>query len=375
VTILITFLSFAKDVFGGIENSICNLARGLQQNGVRVIVYTSYLGDEATEVDGIRTIRSHSVLPRTLSDGNAKRDNEIANHLIQNRDDIASEIATIVSEHHVDVILAHDLLWGIVQLVEPWRWVHCAVVSSLHVLNHQTLLRSASASPYLFHRCVSDHLKRRVIDSVPLPNIEVIPNSIDTTRFRPSDVLPLESRVIVCNSRIDPDKGVIDLVRGFAKFTSLVGGFELWLCAGQSPFGDRSIEFPKITAEIESLGLSRSVRMLPNLRWSDVPRLLQQAFVVVLPTYYESFGRAALEALACGVPVIATRVGNLPSLIGEAGRLIQPASPEAICQELLWLYKNPEVRSELREWGPQKAAAYDNQIVARSMLNAIAQRG
>ncbi|HZI58920.1 MAG TPA: glycosyltransferase family 4 protein, partial [Verrucomicrobiae bacterium] len=168
---------------------------------------------------------------------------------------------------------------------------------------------------------------------------------------------------------------VIDLVRGFAKFNESVNGFELWLCAGESPFGDRSIELPKVTAEIEALGLSRSVRMLPNLQWRDMPHLLHQAFAVVLPTYYESFGRAALEALACGVPLIATRVGNLPALIGDAGRLIQPGSPDAICKELLWLFDNPEARLELQQGGPQKASAYDNKIVARRMLSAIAQRG
>lgn len=375
MTILITFLSFAKDVFGGIENSVCNLARGLEQNGVRVIVYTSYLGSDAAEVEGVRAVRSRRILPATLPDGNARRDEEIAKHLIENREDIAGELAAVVAEHNVDVILAFDLLWGIVQLVEPWRRMRCAVVSSLHVLNDRILLQRAAASPYLFHRCVSDHLRRQVIDSVPLPDVEVIPNSIDTTWFRPSDGPEVEPRIIFCNSRIDPGKGVLDLVRGFAKFSASVNGFELWLCAGESPFGDRSVEFPKVTEEIEALGLRQSIRMLPNLRWRDVPCVLHQSFAVVLPTHYESFGRAALEALACGVPLIATRVGNLPTLIGEAGRLIQPACPDAISQELLWLFEHPEARSELRQRGPQKASAYDNKIVARRMLSAIAQRG
>lgn len=374
MNVLITFLSFAEDTFGGIENSILNLAKGLQICGSNVAVYTSYMGGSGESVYGVEAIRSHLLLPDRLPRANRERDDVIRAHLSLNRRSISSELREIVQRRSVDVIIACDLLWGIVPVICPWEDFSCTVVSSLHVLNDQNSLTAAHRQPYLFHRCVSEFLREQISERARFSELEVIPNSIDLSLYGSGQNVGRASNVIFCNSRIDPGKGIGDLLAGFAAFRESHPSFELWLCAGESPFGDRSDELPIVDSAINSLGLASAVRMLPNLKWTDIPRLVEQAFAIVLPTYYESFGRAALEALASGVPLVATTVGNLPNLIGEAGILIPPKSPSEINAALKALQKRPDLYEDLRARGPLQARPYENAVVGRAMLSAIERR-
>ena len=361
-------------MFGGIENSIFNLSLGLQRNGTRVTVYSSHLGSNDEEVGGISTIRNQEALPAELPPGNAERDHAIKVHLIRHRNRIAADIASVIHERDIDLILACDPLWGIVQFCETWKVDPCPTVLSFHVPNQRELLELAGASPYLFYRCVSPNLKEEIDKSVRLRDVEVIPNSFDPARFKPSVLPSEESKILFCNSRIDPAKGIDFLLHAFALFQRRIGGFELWLCAGQSPFGDRHAAIEGVKEEIRNLGLTRSVRMLGNLQWHEMPDYIRQSFAVVLPTLYESFGRAAMEALACGVPVVATRTGNLPYLIGDAGMLVESASPQALYEGLLKLYEHPELRCEYRLRGPVQVAIYNNTSVAASFIAAAKRR-
>ncbi len=374
MNVLITFLSFAEDVFGGIENSIFNLAVGLQRSGAGVAVYTSSLGSRDESVSGVAAIRNDLLLPAALPVSNADRDRAITRHLRSQGIEIAEDLARVVEANRIDVVLACDPLWGIVQICEAWNVYRRPTVLSFHVLNDDRLLEATVRSPYLFYRAVSHDLARKLNDRVRLPDVEVIPNSIDLRRFSPRAAWDPASKILFCNSRIDPGKGIPYLLRAFARFSARIGGFELWLCAGHSPFGDRSVAIDVVEKEIRELGIGRSVRMLDNLRWRDVPDYIRRAFAVVLPSLYESFGRGALEALACGVPIIASRVGNLPSLIGDAGILVEPASDDAIYEALLRLYEKPKLGMGFHVQGPAQAIEYDSGAVAATLLAAIERR-
>lgn len=369
--LLFTFLSFAEDVFGGIENSILNLAKGFELAGAHVAVYTSTLHSNATNVDGVRAIRSPVLLPSELPDGNAERDQALLEHFSTVRDRVAGEIETITADEDVTAIISCDPLWGIIHPCGVWRRAKRPIVLSFHVANSRDVLASVANAPYAFLRAVSAHLRQQLTYRYPLESVEVIPNSIDLARFRPPSNHSARERIFFCNSRIDRGKGVLFLLDAYRRLRRRHPDFQLWLCAGHSPFGDRSRELSLVQRFIRENGLQRHVRLLPNLRWSEVPTYLYHAFAVVLPTLNESFGRAALESLATGTPLLAAASGNLPDLVGNSGVLVEPASADALYAGMCRLIEEPELTDTLERWGPMAAAPYNNELVAQQFLATL----
>lgn len=367
--ICISFLSFSKDIFAGIENSLYNLSVGLRSIGVEVYVYSSFLSGQASEIDSIPVYRSR-YLPRRLPKG----DETIKRALLRNSAKIKDEFSSLMKEWDIDCAMTCDALWGISQVSGAWQCLPCPLVLSLHVVNTRELLQDAARIPYLFRRAVSKTLKKSIQKIQRLDDFVVIPNSIDLTRFRPSDNEGHVSNVILCNSRINQDKGIVDLVRAFVLFSNKYPKYELWLCSGKFPFGDRETALKEVRLEIASANIEKRVRFLPNLEWSKIPAIVRSSFAVVLPTYYESFGRAAVETLACGVPLIATKTGNIPDLVRDSAMLVPPRSPCSIYDCLVKLHTNGALYEKLARRGPLVAAEYDNPRVAEELVRCIKRR-
>jgi glycosyltransferase involved in cell wall biosynthesis len=102
---------------------------------------------------------------------------------------------------------------------------------------------------------------------------------------------------------------------------------------------------------------------------SDVADLLAAADLAVLPSRWEGSPLAAHEALAAGVPLIATAVGGVPLLVGNGARLVPPNDPAALAAALRELLDNPALAVEIAERGLRRAAAWpDAKATARSVL-------
>jgi len=148
--------------------------------------------------------------------------------------------------------------------------------------------------------------------------IDVIPNFVDVDRFTPAADADRAGRgrdvpVVVHVSNFRPLKRLDDVVEIFAQVRA--GRPARLRLIGDGP------ERPRVEAAIAARGLSGAVELLGER--ADLPALLRSADVFLLPSAVESFGLAALEALACGVPVVASAVGGLPEVIddGEVGFL------------------------------------------------------
>ncbi|RPH46479.1 MAG: glycosyltransferase [Burkholderiales bacterium] len=210
-----------------------------------------------------------------------------------------------------------------------------------------------------------------------------IPNGVDTARFRVPDAatrdaararegLSPDAFVVLCVASLSPIKRHEDLIAGFATLHAAQPNARL-LLAGDGPLADA------LAAQATALGLGDAVRFL-GVR-DDVGGLLSAADVFVLASDSEGMSNAILEAQACGLPVVATRVGGNPQLVAEGaeGFLVPARDPAglaralAACGDPAWRQsagRRARARIEREHSIPAMAARYDE--LYRSLLEAPA---
>ena len=124
----------------------------------------------------------------------------------------------------------------------------------------------------------------------------------------------------------------------------------------------------------QALGRLRArerVRVLGYADDADLPALMNGALALALPSLYEGFGLPALEAMACGTPVLASTTSSLPEVVGEAGLLVDPLDVDAIADGLKRLIVDESLRQELRRRGLARAATFTWQRAARETLAVL----
>ena len=183
---------------------------------------------------------------------------------------------------------------------------------------------------------VSRDLARWLVEQVrvPAPKVRTIYNGVDTERFVPGDRaaarqalgIPADWVVAGTVGRLDPVKDQVGLIRAFAQTKDT--GKSALVIAGNGPSQGQ------LEAVIKELGAGERVRLLGER--DDVPTVLRALDVFVLPSLGEGISNAILEAMATGLPVIATRVGGNSELVldGITGRLIEPRRPEVLAEAL-----------------------------------------
>ncbi|MGH7561118.1 MAG: N-acetyl-alpha-D-glucosaminyl L-malate synthase BshA, partial [Gemmatimonadales bacterium] len=186
--------------------------------------------------------------------------------------------------------------------------------------------------------------------------IQVIPNFVNLTEYHPSDTgrdgpAPPDHKVITHISNFREVKRVKDVVRVFARIRRAMPATLLMI--GDGPERDDA------EREARQLAVDGDVRFLGRL--DSAATLLQKSDLFVLPTQSESFGLAALEAMACGVPVVGTRAGGLPEVVedGESGILEPPGSVEAMGRRAVELLRSPERHADMRLAALERARLFD----------------
>ncbi|WP_182900324.1 glycosyltransferase [Microbispora sp. H10830] len=197
----------------------------------------------------------------------------------------------------------------------------------------------------------SDEVRELVVMGVPRDRIAVVPCGVDLGLFRADGpAAPRGDRPRVLSiGRMVPRKGVDTVVRAMRQ----VPGAEL-VIAGGDP-GDE--ESTRLRTLADGLGLGDRVRLIGSVSRAEVPALMRSADVLVTVPWYEPFGMVPLEALACGVPVIASAVGGHLDTVAGCGVLVPPRRPRALSRALCDLLIRPGLRAALSAAGARRARA------------------
>jgi N-acetyl-alpha-D-glucosaminyl L-malate synthase BshA len=191
--------------------------------------------------------------------------------------------------------------------------------------------------------------------------IQVIPNFVNLAEYRPAEpgcregLAPAGHRILAHASNFREVKRVRDVVRIFARVRRAVPATLLMI--GDGP--DRA----DAEREARELQVDRDVRFLGRI--DTVADLFRATDLFLLPSQLESFGLAALEAMACGAPVLSTRVGGVPEVIedGVTGILEAPGAVEAMARRAIDVLRDPVAHRAMAEAATERARTFSAERV------------
>ena len=277
---------------------------------------------------------------------------------------LAVALHDAVRKHELDLVHVHYAIphatsaWVACEMLEGER--DLKIVTTLHgtditlvglhpsfqAITQFSILRSHGLT------AVSDFLKRETVRdfSVPESRIEVVPNFVDTRIYRPglepshrATLAPDGEKIVMHISNFRPVKRVEDVVEIFARVLGEVSS--RLVLVGDGP------DLPRARLKVEELGIRDRVMFLGE--YTPVQELLSCSDLFLLPSQSESFGLAALEAMACGSPVVASRVGGLPEVIidGETGYLCEVGDIDQMAAASTRVLTDDEHRKGLSDAG------------------------
>lgn len=192
------------------------------------------------------------------------------------------------------------------------------------------------------------------------------PSEAEVQRVR--EKYGLGSRYVLHVSTIKPRKNLPRLVQAFAR-ANLAPGTQLVL-AGAPDFG-----LAALNAAIEQTGTGDRVKWLRYVDGADLPALYGGAACVALVSLHEGFGIPALEALACGAPLVASNRSSIPEFVDNAGLLVDPLDVTSIQRGLEQACTDQVLADTLRQRGPLQAARYTWQAAATVTLDVLRRVG
>jgi len=343
---------------GGLESHVAGLAEGLVRRGHDVDMLTS---------------RSRPELPRRETRGGV----QVRRVWMPSRTPLgwAAHVATTFRAHRqlarqADVLHAHTFACAPPAMASA-RYLGLPFVLTLHTshflmragrpLWRGFLRRVIASADYLL--ATSAEIRDVALRLYPHPRAEVMTNAVDTERFRPAERQNGggASRRIVVPRRLFPKNGVEHFVRAMPAITA-EADVEAHVI-GDGPQRQR------LEALAGSLGVAERIRFLGSRANDEMPALLAEADVAVIPSLMEATSIAALEAMACGVPVAASAVGGLPEIIdGRVGALFPPADPAALAAAVVELLRRPDLEELGREGRRRVVANWSiDRLVARHL--------
>jgi glycosyltransferase involved in cell wall biosynthesis len=186
---------------------------------------------------------------------------------------------------------------------------------------------------------------------VPVERMHIVPVGVDPELFRPvSSVERRPGHLITTASADVAMKGLSFLLEALAKLRTERDDLHLTVIGRKKPGG-------KSEATIDRLGLTDVVEFVSGVSDQRIVELYSEAELAVVPSLYEGFSLPAIEAMSCGVPVVATTGGALPEVVGadeDTAFLVPPGDAEALAARIRTVLGDPAKRAEVGAAGRQR---------------------
>jgi len=355
---------------GGQNVHVAALAHGLADLGADVTVHTR---------------RDDPALDRTVTFGDRVTVDHVSagpaepipkDELLQYMPAFADDLEQRWRHDPPDVVHAHFWMSGLAAAAAADR-LGIPIALTYHALgadkrHHQGAADTSPDERIEVERWLAGHVDRVIATTaeecrtlveqgVSARRITVVPCGVDLDRFDPDgDRRPPSQdgrKRVVCVSRLVPRKGLGDVVRAVADLDDV----EL-LVAGGPPAAMLS-DHPYAAELLDIIERSRAadrIQLLGAVDHGSIPALMRSADVVCCTPWYEPFGLVAVEAMACGVPVVATAVGGLAETVvdGETGILVPPRRPSSIRAAIAAITSRRARASAMSQASLQRARLY-----------------
>lgn len=298
-----------------------------------------------------------------------------------------------------DLIHSHYWLSGLVaEMLKP-SWGNIPVIQMFHTLGHmknriaqsdaerapnnrlegeRTVLSTADR---IIAATLAEYAQLHWLYAADMKKVNVIPPGVDLNRFSPIDKADAKAQVgikpgyrnILFAGRIEPLKGIDTLLCAMSLIQKhspeAIENVSVAIIGGDPWSDDPSDEMARLQDMRNNLGVTDIVTFLGAKDQDDLPNYYAAAEMVVMPSHYESFGLVALEAMAMGIPVIASEVGGLAFLVkdGENGFLVPSRDPEALAERIYTLLMDDECRQQLGANALDHAQGYAWSIIVDRM--------
>lgn len=370
---------------GGQNVHVASLARGLGARGADVVVYTRR--------DDLGLPRRVRMAPNvTVEHVDAGPPRFVPkDQLFGCMDDFADALRRSWRRDPPDIVHSHFWMSGYAALKAGWT-SQLPVVHTFHALGvvkrrHQggrdtsppermgveeSLIRHVD---HVIATCSDEVFELRRLGG-DVEHVSVVPCGVDLRLFRPQgEAEPRRegwNRLVVV-SRLVERKGIDDVIRALARLprTELV-------VAGGPPRDELKLdpEARRLWAIADEVGVRDRVVLRGRVERADVPPLIRSADVVVATPWYEPFGIVPLEAMACGVPVVASAVGGMIDTVvdGVTGVHVPPRDPATLAEAVASLLADPQRRQTLGQAAARRARArYGWERIAASTLEVYAR--
>ncbi len=382
---------------GGLNVYVRALASELAERGHTVDVFTRRTDADSPTTLPIGAAESGSSAARVVQITAGPPQYEEKNALPAYVDEFTDCVESFVAEEGAsyDIIHSHYWLSGLAseQLKARWGVPHIAMFHTLGEVKARARVSEHEPEPrILAETAIAQNADRVVVASkdeqrllvryygADANSISVVPCGVNLGLFQPIDKddarkqlgLGQNDRILLFVGRIEPLKGV-DILLGAAAqvesesdcFVLIVGGDE------STPEG----EMEHLRDLASQLGIADRVSFMGAVDHERLPLFYNAADVCVVPSFYESFGLVALEAMACGTPVVASRVGGLSVAIrdSETGYLIPWRCPEPFAERLELLLGNDELRRQFGLAAREEVERFRWSNVAEAVLGLYAE--
>jgi glycosyltransferase involved in cell wall biosynthesis len=165
--------------------------------------------------------------------------------------------------------------------------------------------------------------------------------------------------------RPDVNKNLTRVIDAFCALP-FVQDYELWIVGKKD-----LVYYPPLQRYADASTARKRIHFFDYVPYADLPAVISDAVALVYPSLWEGFGLPALEAMACGTPVITSNLSALPEVVGEAGLLVDPYKTAEITNAMRRVVEEPELALQLRKAGLVQAQKFRWEFTGEATLNKL----